>query len=151
MFVRAEDADRALETMRAHPAGEQSVLIGEVVADHPESSLRRLASEAPAWWIYRWPSNCRASADVRPGTKRKPRDPSRQHRVPDECHAVDQGMRDDHRHHAAPSFEQPSEEQAHHDVADEPAEALIQVVRTADQCAGPDGAGPAPPDLAQSM
>ena len=35
VFVRAEDADRALETMRAHPAGEQSVLIGEVVADHP--------------------------------------------------------------------------------------------------------------------
>jgi hydrogenase expression/formation protein HypE len=35
VFVRSEDADLALETMRAHPAGERAVVIGEVVDDHP--------------------------------------------------------------------------------------------------------------------
>ncbi len=35
VFVRADDADRALETLRAHPAGQGAALIGEVVPDHP--------------------------------------------------------------------------------------------------------------------
>lgn len=34
-FVRAADADRALEVMRADPAGRGAVRIGEVIADHP--------------------------------------------------------------------------------------------------------------------
>ncbi len=35
VFVRADDADRALESLRAHPAGSGAALIGEVVVDHP--------------------------------------------------------------------------------------------------------------------
>ena len=111
VFVRAEDADRALETMRAHPAGEQSVLIGR---SSPITPSRRCED-----WHRRLPRGGstagRATAahllTSAPALKEATR-PFRQHRVPDECHAVDQGMRDDHRHHAAPSFEQPSEEQA---------------------------------------
>ncbi len=33
--VPPEDADRALEAMRAHPLGRDAAVIGEVVADHP--------------------------------------------------------------------------------------------------------------------
>lgn len=35
VFVRADDADLALETLRSHPAGVGAATIGEVVADHP--------------------------------------------------------------------------------------------------------------------
>src|SRR6185437_10270887 len=39
--VPAEDADRVLEAMRAHPLGKQSALIGTVVADHPGMVILR--------------------------------------------------------------------------------------------------------------
>jgi hydrogenase expression/formation protein HypE len=35
VFVRAEDADLAVETLRSHPSGAGAVVIGEVVAEHP--------------------------------------------------------------------------------------------------------------------
>jgi hydrogenase expression/formation protein HypE len=34
-FVGADDADRALEVMRAHPLGSRAARIGTVVAGHP--------------------------------------------------------------------------------------------------------------------
>jgi hydrogenase expression/formation protein HypE len=34
-FVPADEADRVLSVMRSHPLGEEAVIIGEVVADHP--------------------------------------------------------------------------------------------------------------------
>src|SRR6516162_6142382 len=55
-----------------------------------------------------------------------------QHRVADEGHRVDQEVRDDHRRHPAPPPEQDAEEHTHDGVADEPADALVQVVGTAD-------------------
>lgn len=35
VFVRGDDADLALQTLRSHPAGQGAALIGEVVAEHP--------------------------------------------------------------------------------------------------------------------
>ena len=35
VFVPKNDAKRVLDEMRVHPAGRESVIIGEVVSDHP--------------------------------------------------------------------------------------------------------------------
>jgi hypothetical protein len=70
--------------------------------------------------------------------------------VADEGHDVENGVRHDERPHAPGPGVDPAEEQAHDDVADEAAEALVQVVGAADQRRGHhDGrqrpAGLAPP------
>src|ERR1700751_2427892 len=51
--------------------------------------------------------------------------------VADKGHCVDQRVRDDHRGRAAPAQEQRAEDDAHDRGPDEAAEALVQVIRTA--------------------
>ena len=51
---------------------------------------------------------------------------------------VEQGVRDHERHDPSPPTEQPAEQQPHREVADEPAEALVEVVAAADECARHD-------------
>ena len=42
-FVPQQDAGRVLSTMKQHPLGKDSAIIGEVVADHPSSVVMRTA------------------------------------------------------------------------------------------------------------
>lgn len=59
--------------------------------------------------------------------------------VADERHYVEQGVGDHQRHHATPAPEPLAEDQAHHGVAEEGPEALVEVVAAAQ-----DGAGAEP-------
>jgi len=80
---------------------------------------------------------------------REPGDVACQQGVADERDGVDERVRDDHRARAAPAQEQVGEDDAHHRVAEEPAEPLVQVIRTAHHGADQDGAFWAHAQLAQ--
>src|SRR6201987_503250 len=80
---------------------------------------------------------------------RKPGNVANQEGVADEGHRVDQRVRDDHRGCAAPAQEQRAEDDAHDRVADEAAEALVQVIRTAQGGADRYGGAQGGTELAQ--
>ena len=69
----------------------------------------------------------------RSATSGQPGHPAAQRRVADEGDHVEQRVRDDQRHHPPGAQEEPAEQDAHHRVADERAEALVEVVGAAQQ------------------
>ena len=40
-IVRADDVDALLEAMHSHPLGEEAVVVGDVIADHPKTVVMR--------------------------------------------------------------------------------------------------------------
>ncbi len=69
--------------------------------------------------------------------------------VADEAHRVEQGVRDHQGHHPAPAPEVLPEDQAHHGVAEERPEALVQVVRAAQHGARAQDRPPRPGQFLQ--
>src|SRR5690242_1217224 len=69
--------------------------------------------------------------------------------VTDEAHRVDDRVRDGHGQHAPGPLEPPAEDQPHHQVAGEPAPALVEVVRTPQYGTGPERPVVGPAELAQ--
>ena len=63
--------------------------------------------------------------------------------VPHEGDDVEDRVRHDQRHDPFGALVEPAEDQAHDEVADEPAEALVEVIRPADRRTGHD-AGQSP-------
>jgi MFS family permease len=85
-----------------------------------------LVTSAAAWaWLSRHPADAGAEgASAEPGGVAE-------QLVADEGDQVEQGVRDDHRHHPAPAPEPLGEHHAHDGVADEGAEPLVEVVAAA--------------------
>jgi 2-polyprenyl-6-methoxyphenol hydroxylase-like FAD-dependent oxidoreductase len=72
------------------------------------------------------------------GSSGKPGDVAGEHGVADERRRVDQRVRDDHRGCPSPAQEQGAEDYPHRRVAEEPAQPLVQVIRTAQRGADRD-------------
>jgi MFS family permease len=100
-----------------------------------------LTAAAAAAWLARHPAGRTVGppgSAQPPGGSVQPGEVAEQ-LVPDEGHQVEQAVRDHQRHHPAAAPEPGPEEQAHHRVADERSEPLVEVVAAAQD--GADGEG----------